>query len=619
MTNNSGSHQSLHTNHGISAVTNSITDGTPIPNAPMQLVRMSTRTKKSPAWMTDFITQASTSQASLNADTSVANTVCTIQVSPSHRALLASIENTHDPATFSEAVQEAKWCEAMNSELRALEDNGTWEVTPLPQGKRAIGYKWIYRTKFKSDGSIEKHKARLVVLGCKQKYGVDYWETFSPIAKMTTVRTLLAVASAQQWSLCQMDVSNAFLHGDLKEEVYMAMPLGYAGFGHPIQPPETSAPRGRYVCKLLKSLYGLKQAPRQWFEKLSSTLIKFGFCQSKADYTLFTKKNSKGFTAVLIYVDDMVITGSAVDAITELKGYLSHQFHMKDLGELSYFLGLEVSKTEEGIFLCQKKYVGDLLKETRIENCKPLKVPLTPNLKLLGDTGHPLEDPNRFRRLVGKLIYLSITRPDISFAVQFLSKFMSAPTDAHMKEVYHLLRYLKATSEHGILLAKNSDFHIRAYCDSDWGSCPNSRKSVTGFAIMLGNSLISWKSKKQGVVARSTAEGEYRAMATTCCELTWLLALLRDLTVKPPLPMHLFCDNQAALYIVKNLVFHEQTKHIEVDCHYVRDQFKNGQVRPCYVSSKSQLADLFTKVVSASQYVYLLGKLGVVSSIQLSA
>ena len=171
-----------------------------------------------------------------------------------------------------------------------------------------------------------------------------------------------------------------------------------------------------------------------------------------------------------------------------------------------------------------------------MEHCRPLKVPLTPNLKLYAHTGTPLTDPNRFRRLVGKLIYPSITRPDISFAVQFLSQFMSQPTDAHLREATHLLRYLRATSDHGLLFARNSVFQLRAFCESDWGSCPNSRKSITGYAILLGHSLISWKSKKQSVVSCSTAEGEYRAMATTCCEITWLLALLKDLHVHPLLP-----------------------------------------------------------------------------------
>jgi len=312
----------------------------------------------------------------------------------------------------------------------------------------------------------------------------------------------------------------------------------------------------------------------------------------------------------------MVITGSNAAAVSALKQHLSSPFHMKDLGHLRYFLGLEVSHTLAGIFLCQKKYAQDLLKDTKMDHCRALKVPLTPNLKLLYNTGQPLNNPNIFRRIVGKLTYLSITRPDISFAVQFLSQFMSCPTDAHLKEAFHVFRYLRATAEHGVLFSKDSTFQLRAFCDSDWGSCPNSRKSVTGYAILLGKSLISWRSKKQGVVSRSTAEGEYRTIAVTWCELTWFLALLKDLNVQPTLLVQLYCDNQAALHILHNPVFHERTKHIEVDCHYVRDKFKAGHICPCYVSSKDQLADLFTKVVSAGQYLHFLHKLGVVSSCQ---
>ena len=258
----------------------------------------------------------------------------------------------------------------------------------------------------------------------------------------------------------------------------MTLPLGYTGTGPPVKAECPATTDSRVVCKLNKSLYGLKQAPRKWFEKLSEALLQFGFSQSRADYTLLTQYKSGSFTAVLVYVDDMVITGTHLDIISALKAYLCSRFHMKDLGQLSYFLGLEVLYSPQCLFLCQKKYTKDLLAETKMEHCRPLRVPLTPNLKLYAHSGTPLADPNRFRRLVGKLIYLSITRPDISFAVQFLSQFMSSPTDAHLREVTHLLHYLHATSDHGLFFAHNSVFQLRAFCDSDWGSCPNSRKPI---------------------------------------------------------------------------------------------------------------------------------------------
>jgi len=301
--------------------------------------------------------------------------VSTLQRSPSSKALLESLDNTSDPVTFFEVVTDPKWCQEMDAELQALEENGTWKITSLPLSKQAIGCKWIYRTKFKSDGSVDKRKARLVALGCRQKFGVDYWETFAPVAKMTTVRTLLVVASIQQWHLVQMDVSNAFLHGDLHEEVYMTLPLGYAGFGQLVQPGHPVSAEPQMVCKLEKPLYGLKEAPRKWFEKLSEALLQFGFTQSRVDYTLFSNYTRGSLTAVLVYVDDMIITGTHLDSLSDLKAYLCTHFHMKDLDPLSYFLGLEIFHTTQGLFLCQRKYTKDLLAETKMEHCRPLKVP----------------------------------------------------------------------------------------------------------------------------------------------------------------------------------------------------------------------------------------------------
>ncbi|XP_071699526.1 uncharacterized mitochondrial protein AtMg00810-like [Rutidosis leptorrhynchoides] len=425
---------------------------------------------------------------------------------------------------------------------------------------------------------------------------------------MVTVRSLLAVAVMYNWELCQTNVSNAFLHGDLFEEVYMKMPLGYAGKGETIQ----NIPAKKFkVCKLKKSLYGLKQAPRQWFAKLSSALLSFGYQQSKADYSLFTKSDDTQFTAVLCYVDDLLITGNSPEHIQRLKDNLKSSFHMKDLGELSYFLGLEVSKTAQRVFISQQKYTNDLLKENGVLNSKPYKLPLDPNTKLQADVGTPLQDPELYRRLIGKLIYLTITRPDICYSVQILSPFMQSPTSVHLQAVKHLLRYLLNAPAQGILLANNSAVELRAYCDSDWASCPMTRRSTTGYCILLGDSPVSWKSKKQSVVSRSSAEAEYMAMALTCCEITWLVSLLKDLGLNDLGPVELHYDNQAALHIAANPVFHARTKHIKVDCHYIRDQVKSGLIVPKYVNTKSQVEDVFTKIVSVDQHHKLLGKLGV--------
>uniref|UniRef100_A0A7C9CV32 Reverse transcriptase Ty1/copia-type domain-containing protein n=1 Tax=Opuntia streptacantha TaxID=393608 RepID=A0A7C9CV32_OPUST len=330
---------------------------------------------------------------------------------------------------------------------------------------------------------------------------------------------------------------------------------------------------------------------------------------------LFTKSCATGdFLAVLIYVDDMILTASNPSSLADLKQYLHSQFHMKDLGILSYFLGLEIQSSSKGFFISQKKYVHDLLTEMHMLHSKPLQLPMGSHVKLTNFEGHKLSSPEVYRRLVGKLIYLTITRPDISFAVQVLSQFMHEPTEAHLGAAKHVLRYLNNTPNQGIFLSSCAAINLTGYCDSDWGSCCDSRKSTTGFCILLGSSPISWKVKKQSVVARSSAEAEYRAMASTCCELVWLLALLKDLGLANLTPVTLYCDNQAALHIAANPVFHERTKHIEVDCHYIRDQLTANRIQPAYISSHDQLADIFTKPLPVSQHQFLLSKLGLCSS-----
>lgn len=307
----------------------------------------------------------------------------------------------------------------------------------------------------------------------------------------------------------------------------------------------------------------------------------------------------------------MVLTGNNEKEIADLKGYLNNKFHMKDLGQLRYFLGQEIMRSKRGIYITQRKYTLDLLKEAGMTGCKPVRLPMVPNEKLLPTSGQLLENPDEYRRLIGKLIYLTITRPDISFGVQLLSQFMTSPTNIHLKAAMHVLRYLKYAPGQGILLAADSPAQLVVYCDSDWASCPMSRRSTTGYVIQLGHSPISWKSKKQKVVARSSAEAEYRAMAVTSCQITWLLALLRDLGIHNLYPVELYCDNQATLHISANPVLHERTKHIQVDCHYVREKFKEGQLKPTYVNTRFQIADLLIKIVSTEQYQNLLANLGV--------
>jgi hypothetical protein len=487
----------------------------------------------------------------------------------------------------------------MDTELTALEQTRTWTVTPLPPGHRPIGCKWVYKIKYNSDGTIERHKARLVAKGFTQREGIDYKETFAPVAKLTTVRCLLAVAAVRHWSLHQMDVQNAFLHGDLLEEVYMQLPPGFRRQGEE-----------HMVCRLNKSIYGLKQASRSWFHKFSTTIQQDGFHQSKADYSLFTKVSGNSITVVLIYVDDIIITGNDNKAIEALKSSLRTKFRIKDLGQLRYFLGVEVARSADGISISQRKYTLDILNEAGLLGAKPLSTPMEENIKLLPTAGDLLRNPSIYRRLVGKLIYLTITRPEITYSVHILSQFMQEPRKPHLDAVHHLLRYLKGAPGQGLYFPAKGDLLLTGFCDADWARCSITRRSVTGYCVFLGRALISWKTKKQTTVSRSSAESEYRAMASITCELTWLKYLLHDLQVEHSPPAKLFCDSQAALHIAANPVYHERTKHIEIDCHVVRERIQSGAITTAHVSSACQLADMFTKPLGKSSFRSLLGKLG---------
>ena len=516
-----------------------------------------------------------------------------------HRIFLTVVTAGHEPRNYKEAMSHVGWRDAMQTEITALERNETWDMAPLPPGKKSLGSKWVYKIKYHASGKVEHLKARLVVFGNHQVEGIDYHETFAPVAKMVTVRAFLAVAAAKNWELHQMDVHNASLHGDLAEEVYMKSPTGFP------------SPSPGLVCRLKKSLYGLRQAPHCWFAKLAASLKRYGFQQSYSDYSLFTLTQGSLQLNVLVYVDDLIISGTHSSALASFKQYLGDCFHMKDLGPLKYFLGVEVARSPEGIFLCQRKYALDIIADSGLLGARPASFPMEQNHTLALATGALLEDPVQYRRLVGRLIYLSFTRPDLAYTVHILAQFMQAPRIEHWSAALRTVHYLKGSPGQGSLLSGACDLHLTGWCDSDWASCPMTRRSITGWLIFLGHSPISWKTKKQHTVSRSSAEAEYRSMATTTAELTWLKALLMSLGIAHPRDMTLFCDSQSSLHIAQNPVFHEHTKHIEVDCHYVRDAIQNGTLATYHVSTTEQLADIFTKALGKRQFLYLLGKLGI--------
>ncbi|XP_060965504.1 uncharacterized mitochondrial protein AtMg00810-like [Cannabis sativa] len=353
------------------------------------------------------------------------------------------------------------------------------------------------------------------------------------------------------------------------------------------------------VCKLHKSIYGLKQSSRQWYNKLSDALLQEGFKQSQADYTLFTRGFDDTFIALLVYVDDIIITGPNISILHQLQESLHLKFILKALRDLKYFPGFEIARAEEGLFLCQRKYTLQLLEDSGFMGSKPSKTPMDPKLKLDNEHGEALDNPSHYRQLVGKLLYLTLSRPDITYAVNSLSQFMANPRTTHLQAVNHLLRYIKGNPGQGLLYSKSSSLHLCGFSDSDWASCPVTRRSTTGFCIFLGDCLISWRTKKQPTISKSSAEAEYRAIATTTSEITWLQYLLHDFDIPQPHPAFIYCDNHSAIHIANNPTFHERTKHIELDCHFIRDKINNNTVRLISISSALQLADAFTKPLTS--------------------
>ncbi|KAJ0495264.1 putative RNA-directed DNA polymerase [Helianthus annuus] len=516
-----------------------------------------------------------------------------------NKCFVAALNKVCEPTCYNEAVKNDKWVDAMNSEMEALYRNNTWILVDLPKGRKPIGCKWVYKVKYKASGEVERYKARLVAKGFNQREGLDFGETFSPVVKMTTVRVVLKIVVNNGWPLYQMDVNNAFLYGMLSEDVYMVQPQGYSS-------------NDNRVCKLVKSLYGLKQAPRQWNEKLTSVLTSMGFVQSMCDYSLFVLSKSDVFVVLLVYVDDIVITGNNKAAIEHVKNSLRENFHIKDLGLLRYFLGIEVLYSNNSICLSQRKYCLELLNEFGYLGCKPVTTPIEQSFLVTNKCKNDqkiLENVNGFQRLIGKLIYLSLTRPDISYTVQFLSQFMHSPCQSHLDIALRLLRYLKLSPGKGISFKKSDSVVLTGFVDSDWAKCLKTRKSVTGYGIFLGETLISWKSKKQSVVSRSTAEAEYRAMCSATCEIMWILNVLSELKVDYNLPVSLYCDSKSAISISQNPVFHERTKHFELDLHFLREKIAAGVIKPQKVSTEKQVADIFTKGLNAAQHQALCEKL----------
>jgi hypothetical protein len=355
-----------------------------------------------------------------------------------------------------------------------------------------VSYKWLYKIKHAADGSIEKYKARFVACGFSQKEGIDYEETFAPVAIYTSIRTIIALAAKMKWKLHQMDVKTTFLNGVIEEEVYIEQPQGFE-----------VEDRKTHVCKLKKSLYGLKQGPRAWYGRIDSFRTSLGFTKSKADSNLYFKVMNDEPVILLLYVDDLFLIGEE-KLIIDCKKKLAAEFEMEDLGLMHYLLGLEVWQSLEKIFLNQGKYAVEILKRFDMLECKAMNTPMETKLKLLVDTSSELVDATLYRQIIGSLMYLTNTRPDICFAVNTFSQYLVELKRVHLVVAKHVMRYLKGTLDFGLCYNGDQDFKLIGYTDSDWAGSVSDRKSTSGCCFSLGSTMTSWQSRKQSSIALST-------------------------------------------------------------------------------------------------------------------
>ena len=491
-----------------------------------------------------------------------------------------TVAEQKEPQTVEEAVncfEKEHWKAAMQKEMDSIYTNDVWDLVELPGNRKPVGNKWVFKKKTKADGSIERFKARLVAQGFSQKQGLDYDETFSPVIRFESFRSLIAIAAQKHLKLHQMDITAAFLNGHLEEEVFMKQPEGFAVKG-----------KEHLVCRLKQSLYGLKQSSRCWNSTLDVHLKSMGYVQSTNDPCIYTGESS----IIGVYVDDFVIAAESSERIEQVRRALSQKFDVKDLGELHYFLGVQVTQDHEKgtVWIGQPTFTESILQKYGMSEAKPAKTPVSVNSKLLkASEESELVNQNLYQSAVGSLLYLSTkSRPDLAFAVGNVARYCSKPTKLHWMAVKRIFRYLRGTTQFGLLYSKEARTNaLIGYSDADWAGDCNDYKSTTGYLFQIGGTAVSWMSKKQSCVALSTAEAEYMALSSAAQEAIWMRELNSDLGNPQSQPTLIFEDNQSAIAMAKNPQFHGRSKHINIKFHFIREQVSNARLALCIAPLKT--------------------------------
>ncbi|GJW62977.1 putative ribonuclease H-like domain-containing protein [Tanacetum coccineum] len=515
--------------------------------------------------------------------------------------LLACFLSQEEPKMISQALEDESWIEAMQEELLQFKLQKVWILVDLPFGKKAIGTKWVFKNKKDERSIVVKNKARLIAQGFRQEEGIDYDEAFAPDARIEAIRLFLAFASFMGFLVYQMDVKSAFLYGTIGEEVYVHQPPGFVDPAHLNK-----------VYKVIKALYGLHQAPRAWYKRLSSFLLENGFRRGTIDKTLFIKKNKSDIMLVQVYVDDIIFGSTTQSMCTEFEDCMHKRFQMSSMGELTFFLGLQVKQQPDGIFISQDKYVADILKKFDFCSIKTATTPIESNKPLVKDEDGVDVDVHVYRSMIGSLMYLTASRPDIMFAVCACARFQVTPKASHLNAVKRIFRYLKHQPKLGLWYPRDSPFELEAFSDSDYGGASLDRKSTTGGCQFLGRRLISWQCKKQTIVANSTTEAEYVAAANCCGQVLWIQNQMMDYGFNF-MNTKIHIDNESTICIVKNPVYHSRTKHIEIRHHFIRDCYEKRLIDVIKIHTDANVADLLTKGFDVTRFNFLVVSIGMLN------
>ncbi|KAK2404463.1 secreted RxLR effector protein [Trifolium repens] len=503
-----------------------------------------------------------------------------------------------EPVTYQEAItgpESEKWLEAMKSEIDSMYTNQVWNLVEPPVGVRPIGCKWVFKKKTDMDGKVHTYKARLVAKGYKQIHGVDYDETFSPVAMLKSVRILLAIAAYHDYEIWQMDVKTAFLNGNLLEDVYMTQP---EGFDIPNE--------AHKICKLQRSIYGLKQASRSWNLRFDETVTKYGFIKNEDEPCVYKKVSGSKIVFLVLYVDDILLIGNDVPTLQQVKTWLGNCFSMKDLGEAAYILGIRIyrDRSRRLLGLSQSTYIDKVLKRFNMHDSKKGFIPMQHGI-CLSKTQCPSSKEERERMneipyasAIGSIMYAMLcTRPDVSYALSATSRYQSDPGESHWIAVKNILKYLRRTKETFLVYGGEEELSVVGYTDASFQTDKDDFRSQSGFVFCLNGGAVSWKSSKQETVADSTTEAEYIAASSAAKEAVWIKKFISELEVVPSIvdPISLYCDNSGAIAQAKEPRSHQRSKHILRRFHLIREIIDRGDVKICKVPTLDNIADPLTK------------------------